>query len=71
MIKYGVIDQIKEYAIANNVPIMSDSGIRFLTNYIKDNNIKDILEVGTAIGYSAIMMAIVSDDIHITTIKWT
>ena len=50
MIKYGVIDQIKEYAIANNVPIMSDSGIRFLTNYIKDNNIKDILEVGTAIG---------------------
>ena len=69
MIKYGVIDQIKEYAIANNVPIMSDSGIRFLTNYIKDNNIKDILEVGTAIGYSAIMMAIVSDDIHITTIE--
>ena len=69
MIKYGVIDQIKEYAIANNVPIMSDSGIRFLTNYIKDNNIKDILEVGTAIGYSAIMMAIVSDDIHITKIE--
>ena len=69
MIKYGVIDQIKEYAIANNVPIMSDSGIRFLTNYIKDNNIKDILEVGTAIGYSAIMMVIVSDDIHITTIE--
>ena len=69
MIKYGVIDQIKEYAIANNVPIMSDSGIRFLTNYIKDNNIKDILEIGTAIGYSAIMMAITSDDIHITTIE--
>lgn len=69
MIKYGVIDQIKEYAIANNVPIMSESGIRFLTNYIKDNNIKDILEVGTAIGYSAIMMAIVSEDVHITTIE--
>lgn len=69
MIKYGVIDQIKEYAIANNVPIMSESGIRFLTNYIKNNNIKDILEVGTAIGYSAIMMAIVSEDVHITTIE--
>ena len=69
MIKYGVIDQIKEYAIANNVPIMSESGIRFLTNYIKDNNIKDILEVGTAIGYSDIMMAIVSEDVHITTIE--
>ena len=36
MIRYGFIDQIKDYASRNNVPIMNDSGIRFLTNYIKD-----------------------------------
>ena len=69
MIKYGIIDQIKKYADENDVPIMSDSGIRFLINYIKENKIKDILEIGTAIGYSAIMMATISDDIHITTIE--
>ncbi len=69
MIRYGFIDQIKDYASRNNVPIMNDSGIRFLTNYIKDNKVKNILEIGTAIGYSAIMMAIVSDDINITTIE--
>ena len=69
MIKYGIINQIKEYAKEKDVPIMSGSGIRFLTNYIKDNNIKNILEIGTAIGYSAIMMAITSEDIYITTIE--
>ena len=60
---------MKEYAKANNVPIMTTSGINFMTKFIKDNNIKDILEIGTAIGYSAIMMCSVSDDINITTIE--
>ena len=36
---------------------------------LKKNNIKNILEVGTAIGYSAIMMCGVSDSIKVTTIE--
>lgn len=63
------IEQIKEYAKENNVPIMMEDGIEFLTDYIKKNNIKNILEIGTAIGYSAIMMALVDKDIKITTIE--
>ena len=63
------IEQIKEYAKENNVPIMLEDGIEFLTDYIKKNNIKNILEIGTAIGYSAIMMALVDKDIKITTIE--
>lgn len=63
------IKQIKEYAKENNVPIMMEDGIEFLTDYIKKNNIKNILEIGTAIGYSAIMMALVDKDIKITTIE--
>ena len=31
--------------------------------------IKKVLEIGTAIGYSAIMMALVDKDIHVTTIE--
>ena len=65
----GLIDKIKDYAVKNNVPIMNDDGIEFLTDYIKKNNVKRILEVGTAIGYSAIMMCNVSDDITVTTIE--
>ena len=51
MINANIIKQIKDYADINNVPIMNDNGINFLMRYIKDNNIKKILEVGTAIGY--------------------
>jgi predicted O-methyltransferase YrrM len=63
------LSKIEEYAKLNNVPIMEKEGIDFLVTYIKENNIKSILEIGSAIGYSAIKMALVSDDITITTIE--
>ena len=65
----GKILEIKEYARENHVPIMQDEGIDFLCNYIKENNIKRILEIGTAIGYSAIRFAHISNDIMVTTIE--
>ncbi len=63
------IESIKSYALENNVPIMQDAGINYLTNYIKKNKIKKILEIGTAIGYSAIMMCLVDSDVEVTTIE--
>ena len=65
----GKILEIKEYAKEHNVPIMQDAGIDFLCNYIKENNIKRILEIGSAIGYSAIRFASISSDIMVTTIE--
>ncbi len=64
-----LIAEIEKYAKENNIPIMLPDGILFLTNYIKENNITNILEIGTAIGYSAIKMALVNSNIHITTIE--
>lgn len=63
------IKQIVDYAERNNVPIMTEGGIDYLTKYIQKNNIVKILEIGTAIGYSAIRMCSVRDDIVITTIE--
>jgi len=60
---------IEEYAKINNIPIMEHDGIEFLTNYIRENNIKNILEIGSAIGYSAIKMTLVAEDIKVTTIE--
>ena len=60
---------IEEYAYNNHIPIMLKDGINYLTNYIKKNNVKRILEIGSAIGYSAICMASVDDDIHVVTIE--
>ena len=64
-----IIKNIKDYANEENVPIMQDEGIEFLTDFIAKNNITKILEVGTAIGYSAIMMASVNPKIKVTTIE--
>ena len=61
--------ELEEYAKINNIPIMQKDGILYLINYIKENNIKNILEIGSAIGYSSIMMASINSDIRITTIE--
>lgn len=63
------IRDIKKYALDNNIPIMVDKGIDFLTDFIIRKNITSVLEVGTAIGYSAIMMALTNPNLVITTIE--
>lgn len=67
--KHTLIREMKEDAEKNNVPIMLDEGIDFLTTFILKNHVKNILEIGTAIGYSAIMMALVDPNVKITTIE--
>lgn len=64
-----MIEEMEKYAKENRIPIMLPDGIDYLCNYIKENNIKRILEIGSAIGYSAIKMAKVNNDIYITTIE--
>ena len=66
---YSEIRNIKQYALDHKVPIMVDQGIDFLTRFIEEHQVKNVLEVGTAIGYSAIMMALSNPDIKITTIE--
>lgn len=63
------MEELEIYAKENKIPIMQKDGILYLINYIKENNIKTILEIGSAIGYSAIMMASISPDIKVTTIE--
>lgn len=64
-----VIKDMERYAEANNVPIIEKDSIKFIRKYIKINDVKKILELGTAIGYSAVMMASVKDDVEVTTIE--
>ena len=61
--------EMEEYAKINRVPIMLSDGIDYLTDYIKEHNIKNILELGSAIGYSAIKMALARDDVTVTTVE--
>lgn len=64
-----MLKEIEEYAKINRVPIMLPDGIDYLCNLIKEKNIVSILEIGSAIGYSSIRMALVNNNIKITTIE--
>lgn len=48
---------LEEYARVNNVPIMQPGGINYIMEFIKEKKIKTVLEIGTAIGYSALKMS--------------
>lgn len=63
------LKEMERYAEANNVPIIERDSIEFIRKYIKINNVKTILEIGTAIGYSAIKMAEVDPKLEVTTIE--
>lgn len=51
------LDALKTYALSKKVPIITDEVYQFLDQWIKEHHIKDVLEIGTAIGYSALAMA--------------
>lgn len=64
-----LIKDMERYAEVNNVPIIERDSIEFIRKYIELNNVKSILELGTAIGYSAILMASVAENVEVTTIE--
>ena len=68
MMKEKILE-IEKYAKENNVPIIEKESIAYIMQYIKDNNVKSILEIGSAIGYSSILMASVDPNITVTTIE--
>ena len=59
---------LREYAKKNYVPIISESVRDFLIVLIKIKKPKTILELGTAIGYSSLIMSECIDN-HITTME--
>ena len=49
--------EMEKYAEEHNVPIVTKEVAEYLKFIVRSNNIKNVLEVGTAIGYSGILMA--------------
>lgn len=67
--KENLIREMRTYAEEENVPIMQRDGINFLVEQIIKKDVKNILEIGTAIGYSTIIMAFIRDNIKITSVE--
>lgn len=64
-----LLREIEEFALTNNVPIIEPEVRNFLGMIVKIKKPCKILEIGTAIGYSSIIMKMASKDSKITTIE--
>jgi len=64
-----LIKEMEEYASNNYVPIARKDNIQYLQNLIVNNKLYNVLELGSAIGYSAICMASVNKKVKVLTIE--
>lgn len=69
--KDSLILEMEDFAHENSVPIVTKEVAEYLKFIVKTHKVKNILEVGTAIGYSGILMAkeIVGQDGKLYTIE--
>ena len=64
-----LLEKIRKEALYEKLPIMDDDGLSFLADFIGDQGITSLLEVGTCIGYSAITLAARNPELVITTLE--
>jgi len=64
------INQIKEKALEEHIPIIMDDTLEVIAKILKEAKPKKILEIGTAVGYSAIRFSeYLQESGHIDTIE--
>ncbi len=71
MEKEDILKSIKEEALENHVPIIEDESLEVIINILKKEKPNKILEVGTAVGYSAIQFSkyLIGENSKIKTIE--
>lgn len=62
------INELKLKAQSLKVPILSDDGLLFLVETLEKHQVKTVLEIGSAVGYSALAMTIHAG-VKVTTIE--
>ncbi|MBR0475148.1 MAG: O-methyltransferase [Erysipelotrichaceae bacterium] len=65
----NILEKIKQKALEDSVPIIEDDGLDFMLQFIENEHIKSILEIGTAVGYSSICFCGVDDEITVYSIE--
>ncbi len=64
-----MLEKLKAYALKNGVPIVREESGKLLYKECEKRQPKRILEIGTAIGYSGILMLSAAKEAHLTTIE--
>lgn len=65
----AMLAEMEMYAKEHQIPIMELSGIEAMLQFLRIQQPAAILEIGTAIGYSALRMAFALPDVKIVTIE--
>lgn len=68
-INHEFFEKLRNYAIEYNVPIIQRDSLVLIQSILKMINAKTMLEIGTAIGYSALSFVSNKDDLYIDTIE--
>lgn len=63
------LDTLEKFARENHIPVLLDDSAKFLAKFVKDKQIQNILEIGTAVGYSGSIMLLASPNAYLTTIE--
>lgn len=63
------LDTLEKFARENHIPVLLDDSAKFLAKFVKDKQFQNILEIGTAVGYSGSIMLLASPNAYLTTIE--
>ena len=63
------LEKVKEKALVDHIPIIMDDTLEVIKKLLEEENPKRILEIGTAVGYSASQFARFAPNAHIDTIE--
>ena len=64
------IEELEKYAKENYIPIARKQTTEFMVNLIQENNYKSFFELGTAIGYTSILLKTTFPELKIVTIEY-
>lgn len=69
MVNLEELEKVKKKALEDHIPIIMDDTLEVIKKILEEEKPKNILEIGTAVGYSASQFARFAPEAHIDTIE--
>lgn len=69
MIDQNTLNKIELEALARNIPVMQKEGLDFMISLLNEQKAKTLLEIGSAIGYSAMRLVTNVEHLKVETIE--
>ena len=69
VIKMHTLEELEVFALENHIPIARHQVVEYMVNLIQEKNYKSFFEIGTAIGYTSIIIYKSNPNIRLVTIE--